>query len=299
MHIVVSDFDETITKKDTISALAELPYLYKSFPIPWSHFIDTYLQGFQKFETPARDLPILHAWIKDQNQLITDANFEQMFSSEIAYQKALRPIELNSVNELESKSAFSGITQGQVKEFAQSKTSLLRDDFLAAWKSASELHILSVNWSRDFIEAVLYAAASKWSLMSVVPTIQTTCNNLAAQNGNLTGQFEKSIVTGYDKVEKLETIVKTSESDSTIWYIGDSETDLLSILYPSVNGVLLLDPKESLKKFQKISSLLGLDSTDFKEYLTNPKCDTLKISCKKTGAFYFVKTWKALTKMLR
>ncbi|SCU97060.1 LADA_0H04214g1_1 [Lachancea dasiensis] len=299
MHILIADFDDTITNKDTIATLAELPYLYKSFSVPWSHFVDTYKQGFDKFPTSERTLPLLRTADKLKGyETINSANYHNIFGPELAYQKSLRPIELNSIGELERQRAFAGIQLTQIQEFAESRTSLLRKGFLEAWKNCSELHILSVNWCQQFIESLLLAAASKASL-GPFPAIQTTCNSLCVQEGLLTGQFAKTIVTGYDKADKLGQICRTCQPDSTLWYVGDSETDLLPILYPNVNGVLLLDPHENSQKFWKITNVLGLSTKNLQGYADTPGVDTLRIDCKQKGALYLVKSWKAFTKLLR
>ncbi|SCU91172.1 LAME_0E11518g1_1 [Lachancea meyersii CBS 8951] len=299
MHLLVTDFDETVTKKDTISTLAELPYLHKSFPVPWAHFVDTYNQGYQKFTVANRDLPILNVWNSNREQLITVGNYEQMFRAEIDYQKSMRPIELNSIQELEDKGAFTNITLDQVRELSRARTNLLRDDFLEAWRAVSEVHILSVNWSRVFIESMLACAVTTDEATGINPPVQTTCNDLIAEEGRLTGKFNKAVVTGYDKIEELKKLLKASSATRTIWYVGDSETDLLSTLYPGVNGVILLDPEENRKKFDKITSVLGVKHEDLKGYSTARDLDCVKISCKMNGALYFVKSWKALVRLLR
>ncbi|CUS20979.1 LAQU0S02e02762g1_1 [Lachancea quebecensis] len=299
-NIILSDFDETITSVDTISTLAVLPYLYKQFAIPWSHFTDTYAEGFQKFKTSNRTLPILHPWLLDQNKLISAANFDELFYSEISYQDSVRPIELNSVNEMERSGAFRGISLEDVKDFATTKVPLLREDFIPVWKEASEMHIVSINWSQEFIESSLYALASSKALrVSDLPLLHTHCNALQSKDGKLTGEFDKSIVTGADKVRKVQSLLKGFPVGSTVWYVGDSETDLLSALHPGINGVLILDPAANEKKFTKMMTVLGLTPTHIKDYSRNSHAGIAKIPCKENGALYLAKSWKALSKLLK
>ncbi|KAM3160174.1 Cold tolerance protein 1 [Lachancea thermotolerans] len=299
-NIILSDYDETITSVDTISTLAMLPYLYKQFPIPWSHFTDTYAAGFQKFKTSDRALPILQPWLLDQSKLISAANFNALFQSEISYQDSVRPIELNSVSEMERAEAFTGISLENVKEFATTKLSLIREDFVPVWKEASEMYIVSVNWSKEFIEASLHALASSKDLgVKDLPPLHTHCNTLTSRDGKLTGEFNKSIVTGTDKVRELQSLLKKFPAASTVWYVGDSETDLLSVLYPGINGVLILDPATNEKKFNKMVTVLGLTPSHIKDYSGKGSTCIAKISCKESGALYLVKSWKALSKLLK
>ncbi|SCU98111.1 LAFA_0G15698g1_1 [Lachancea sp. 'fantastica'] len=297
-HILATDFDETITNKDTISTLAELPYLYKSFSVPWTHFVDTYKQGCRNIEPASRMLPILEPWIHNPKQLITATNFDRLFQSEIEFQKSLRPIELNSIRELEKKEAFSGITVKNIQEFSRNRTFLLRDGFLEAWKAVTEVRVLSVNWSEIFIQSLLESAAEQSSLEGPMPPVQVACNNLIAEDGKLSGKFDKAVVTGVDKLENLKKLVLNSTQTATIWYVGDSETDILPILYPGVNGVVLLDPAENAKKLTKVTSCMGVPDEYLNKFAAQ-KLDIVEVPCKKTGALYLVKNWRAFARLLR
>ncbi|CEP62227.1 Cto1p LALA0_S05e00716g [Lachancea lanzarotensis] len=298
-HVLATDFDETITDKDTISVLAELPYLYKSYNVPWTHFLDTYKQGNQKFEPAPRKLPILDLWARHPDQLITAGNFDRVFRSEVEFQKSLRPIELNSIRELEAMGAFEGVTIEEVQKFSKNRTFLLRDGFLEAWKAVADVHIISVNWSKIFIQSLLDSAAERRSLeVSSMPPVQIACNDLIAEEGKLSGKFDKVVVTGFDKLEKLRMLVQNSSQKETIWYVGDSETDILPILYPGVNGVFLLDPAENAKKLTKITSVMGVPANYLAKFAAQ-KLDIVEVPCKKTGMLYFVKNWRAFARLLR
>lgn len=297
MVVLICDFDETITSQDTIGLLAKLPYVDPPFPPPWSHFTATYADGYSLYERAPRSLPLL-----DPHTPLTAANYRQLLQAEIRYQDSLRPIELHSVHELERLHAFAGIPTEQVATYAHSLCQSVRHDFLPLWRRASQLHILSVNWSHEFIKDIIYSAA-RHSLDDPenlpVPIIK--CNNLLVRNGSYTGLFDKSILTGADKLASLEKTLHSIPSDEPVWYIGDSETDLLSILHPKVNGVLLLDPSQNYDKFNKIAAtILGLDLASTQKFACDPYQQSWSIPCKGNGShFYLVKSWTALSRIIR
>lgn len=231
--------------------------------------------------------------------VITAANYHDLFQSELSYQDSLRGRELSSINELEKTGAFEGISLEQIQKFASAKAQLVRQDFMPAWKDASEVHVLSINWCQEFIKTTLKSAAAMRGYSENLPIPTVYCNTLLSDNNKLNGKFEKSILTGFDKVKKLEQLLKDLKNGTSVWYVGDSETDLLSALYPSVHGALLLDPTVSDKKFLKIAGILGLDPDNTKKYTTDVNIQSLEIPCKQKGSLYLVKSWKTLAQLMK
>ncbi|KAL3238593.1 Cto1p RNJ42_00030 [Nakaseomyces bracarensis] len=302
-HVIVSDFDETITRRDTISVLARIPYAVKRGLPPWEHFADAYYANWRQAHAENQDLrrlPLLarvtatsatacgtacatgSAAVAPAPAGITRENFPVLFREEIEYQRNSRAIELASTVEMAKQGVFRGVSHRDVRGYVENLKSKspsksgsadaekdaeegegeeqgveVRDGVFAVIGGAvprERCYVLSVNWSREFIHAFVD-----------VPPQNIYCNRLLSEDGTYTGEFENEVLCGSDKIAKLHEILdkETSGSDAgadnTVWYVGDSETDLLPILYPGVNGVLLIDPAADSEKFEKLAAMLGLD----------------------------------------
>lgn len=301
-NTLICDFDETITIKDTIGTLAKLPYLIKSNMKPeWKHFEDKYMAGYgqlHSFYLDKRKLPLLSTL----NTLkITREKFHTMFNQEIEYQKSYRNIELNSINEIEKYKVFSNITLEDVRSYVRTINNdtdhLIREGFLECLANHNitkdDLYIISINWSREFIQ---YNIPSKY-----IENTNIYCNNLIIENNIYNGDFSKGLLTGSDKLDCLSKLLDREISkDSRIWYIGDSSTDLLPILYTSVNGILLINPKENEKKFLDIiTTIFGQVFDEITDYVKDDNIGIRKLIEKENGtAFYIAKTWYDIDKLL-
>ncbi|CCF59712.1 hypothetical protein KAFR_0H03020 [Kazachstania africana CBS 2517] len=302
-NIFISDFDETITSRDTIEIIAELPYLLKSnFKPKWSHFVQNYMEGFDNLydaNLHKRKLPLIK--IEPSFKLSTQ-NYRKLLDSEFAFQSFNALIELNSIEEISRYSVFKDITVAQMKDYATSKLIdeplLLRKDFttLAKLKIKKEdFYVVSVNWSTEFISEIL-----KERLLSEQHIF---CNNLLVEGEKYTGEFSNKLLTGSDKVTVLEDLLadlKLKEEGTKYWYIGDSETDLLCILHPRVNGVLLLDPKHKRARFDEITlKILGLPIDEINEFCQNDRVHYLKFDIKEgNNALYLIKSWESFDRIL-
>lgn len=298
-NILICDFDETITVKDTIALLARLAYRVNPKLKPeWSHFETTYMDGYNELQHTYlmnRRLPLLsNIYTK-----ITEGNFQDLFQSEIKYQKLCRNIELNSMKEMEKYNVFKGITSQDVTDYADTLDEpVIRQGFLDCLKilniQLAQLYILSINWSREFIQSVISN--------TYVQSSNIYCNALLHDTTHCTynGLFSKQLLTGSDKIRTLQEICQCTGEDKTLWYIGDSETDLLSILYPGINGILLLDPKENESKFNKITKdILGIESETLSIF-NNKDARYIKFIEKENGmASYLVKNWTDVTTLIQ
>lgn len=301
-NILICDFDETITTKDTINLLAKLAYSVKPELKPeWSHFETTYMDGYNELQPiylMKRSLPLLLQIYMDHAK-ITDENFYQFFGPEIEYQKLCRNIEMNSMMEMEKYNVFKGITTQDVNQYINTlEGSVIRNGFFDCLKELNiqlnQLYILSINWSQEFIHSII----SRTYLRSS----NIYCNSLLhdTSHGTYNGLFSKKLLTGSDKIHTLQEICRNNGQDNTIWYIGDSETDLLSILYPGINGILLLNPNENEKKFNKITrNILGIELETLSKF-KNEDIRYIKFIEKDNNmASYLVKNWAYVTTLIQ
>ena len=304
--IIISDFDETITRVDTICTIAKLPYLLNPRLKPeWGHFTKTYMDGYHKYKyNGTRSLPLLSSGVPT---IISQSNFNKLFADELKYQNHNRVVELNSVNEITKQQIFKSISLDQMKTFARDQNHedcLLRDGFKTFCSSVvknfeSDFYVLSINWSKEFIHEVIGDRRLKNS--------HIFCNDLkkvsdkCSQSYN--GEFDCRLLTGSDKVKILGEILDKIDSgcnkegnSCSYWYIGDSETDLLSILHPSTNGVLLINPQENPSKFIKITEkIIGIPKDKISSFEADNGPAWLQF-CEKEGGkgAYLVKSWDSL-----
>ncbi|CAI4056596.1 hypothetical protein SKDZ_03G0770 [Saccharomyces kudriavzevii ZP591] len=306
-NIIISDFDETITRDDTIGTIAKLPYLLNPQLKPeWCHFTKNYMDGYHKYKyNGTRSLPLLSS---DIPLRISRSNFDETFEEELKYQNHNRIIELNSVNEITKHQIFKSITLEQMKEFARDQNHdnrLLRDGFnrfcFSAIKNLDDFYVLSINWSSEFIYEVI--GNKKLNPHHVF------CNALKVLTekcpATYSGEFDCRLLTGSDKIKTLNEILaktdtrrnnNTEKETCCYWYIGDSETDLLPILHPSTNGVLLINPQENPSKFLKITNqIIGLSNEKISSFQSNNSVGWLKF-CDKEGEYsaYLAKSWDSL-----
>lgn len=303
-NVIISDFDETVTDRDTIAILAQLPYLCKPNLKPkWPHFADTYMINYEKFkknpqifggEGGKRILPLL-----PQSHIKIDfSNYKSLFKSELRYQTDARLLELTSTGEITKYGIFSGIKHSQVQQYAEDnlkrQSFALRKGFRGCMSSITpdSFFIISVNWSAEFIQKSIGD--------NLVDLENIYCNQLLSHQGTYSGQFSNSILTGSDKVVVLEKILAENEKhkdNARYWYIGDSGTDLLGILHPDVNGVLLLDPEVQEEKFRKVASnVLGISQELTDQFINEKNCGWLQCYEKNNDNYVFLaKSWSDLS----
>lgn len=303
-NIIISDFDETITEGDTISVLAKIRLLTDPNPDDdnkWSHFTDHYMEGWRKYHdnSPSRKLPLLKCF---DGEVISEGNYKTVLSSEFNYQEYLRVIESYSIDELTKKGYFFKI-RSLIPEFTEKclvdGSIKLREGFRGLLNkinsTSSKFFIISVNWSTEFILNVLDDQNINES--------NVFCNALNTCHDEYDGSFSKQVMTGSDKIESLEKIIgleTQTGNNYKFWYIGDSETDLLSILHPNVNGILLLDPSENEKKFFKVArDILGVTEESVKVFLQDD-VSILPLPAKKSynNQLYLAKSWDAITNLM-
>ena len=309
MHrIIISDFDSTITKKDTIHVLARLPYLIKpNFTPKWSHFNDFYLRNRDKLYPEIlthRHVPLLPPKFHGFNSV---ADYKRILSREFEYQNLLRDLEMTSTDEMERYKLFEGISFRDVERYVEllrvSNPPIVRPEFSDFMRlsniPAQDFYIVSVNWSSEFIRCVVEMEGCGCHLIEVENIF---CNDLTSdKNGVYTGEFSNTVLTGVDKVEVMETnILRNLGRDADPWYIGDSGADLLCILHPLVNGVLFVDPSKGLDDFLELSvKLLGLSEDAMSNFFNDTSQLTLLALQKGNGKrCYLAKSWHGIAQIL-
>ncbi|AEY96950.1 FAEL040Wp [Eremothecium gossypii FDAG1] len=209
LRVLVADFDETITVRDTLALLATLGR--RGAP-PFDAFARAYAAAPAPVRGPAPSL----------------------LQRELQFQRAVAAREQASLRALEACGYFRGVPVARVHQLPG--RALARPGFYAACALFAATHVLSLGWSREYIARV-----------SRVPPAQIRCNALERAGARYTGRFTRGVVTGYDKYVILGHLV-AAVGGADVWYVGDSESDLPCVLRPDVTGVLIYTSDAQLQR---------------------------------------------------
>lgn len=202
-RVVVMDWDETITKKDTTALVAQTAYRCKSGLIDFSHYTKIYMDAYNMY---------LAKWLE-----------RNTIEQEIEFQRGLKEVEMTLISAIQKDGLFKGLTRSDLAESAKAvEIQPGFVDFVKKVQGDTPLYILSVNWSRTLIESALLRAG--------ITGITVLANELEFIGDRSTGYFDKTmdIRTGCDKIEELRRIKK--EHGKLIIYVGDSSGDVLPLI---------------------------------------------------------------------
>jgi HAD superfamily phosphoserine phosphatase-like hydrolase len=223
--VIVSDWDETITEKDTIGIIGQLPYrIKKEYRPDFDYFTQTYLQAYNNYKQQFGDVYTLE--------------------EEIQFQRGMGPVEMQSINEIERLKLFSGITKDQFRKCSQEIK--LRQGFVEFARKCNmtniPLYIVSINWTHLIIEKVL----AKYDISATVVT-----NELEFVDEVATGKWDKStnIRTAPDKQNEINRI-RNQHPHHCVVYVGDSTMDLLALLGADVG--IIVDQGSIIAKLDKL-----------------------------------------------
>ncbi|EGO53464.1 hypothetical protein NEUTE1DRAFT_126763 [Neurospora tetrasperma FGSC 2508] len=297
MREVVFDFDGTVTQQDTINVLAQFAissrgsaYSQQEASENWKRIVDPYLADYAKH----KELYVPKA--EDRKQL----------AQELAYLESLRTVELSSVERVVNTGFFARLTSEQWEEFGrearrigeewnpdwdgdEGKAVRVRKGFSEFVQQAKargdKLGLVSVNWSRAFVEGVIEPEDPDRS------EFVKRVNEIKWPGGQLEGPEEmggKVMMTAKDKLEGFETmLLKESAGGSKkreSVYFGDSVTDLECLLRADTGIVVVNEGEEEQSTLLGTLTRLGFEvphvsegregiklawARDFKEVLGN------------------------------
>ncbi|EDU45520.1 HAD domain containing protein [Pyrenophora tritici-repentis] len=222
VHWIV-DWDGTITQKDTLDTLVGIAASTKP-AVPTLHHWQRLSKAYMRDYT---------ATLK---QLVPDGALPNTVQEEKQLLKQLKDVEARSLSRVSSSGIFAGLTSHVIETGAHqaitSRQVQLREGFSSFYQSIqSQAHrsfiILSVNWSRHFIQSCLGASGS------TVPSHAILANELDSlcSDEPSTGQIVPIdnadgdlIISSGDKFERMQAIKGQKI------YIGDSWTDIECLL---------------------------------------------------------------------
>lgn len=206
MRVLVTDWDETATVRDTTSLIASVPNRHD-----FSRYTEIYLQAYRDYD---------QRW-----------GPRKTVEEEVVYQQGMDAVEMTSLTALQNDGYFKGIAISQFNQLAP-KVELRAGfvDFIRRFDGP--VYILSVNWCRSLIALVL----ELHGLADRKHPVVVLANQLEADREITTGRMDSQIRTGIHKSRELARIKKAHKLE--IVYVGDSSTDILAILEADT-GILI------------------------------------------------------------
>ncbi|KAH7171212.1 HAD-like domain-containing protein [Dactylonectria macrodidyma] len=226
MHLIF-DFDGTITQKDTIGVLADAAIEYQKqnsgqdLQAEWDQVVRLYMDDFQRYS----------------NNHPTPAEDRTCADEELRFLSGMKDVEEASLGRVADSRVFAGLDAETLRaagaEAVRSGRVQIRDGFgdllgLAAdrgWDAC----VVSVNWSRAFIEGALLPRR-----------IRVVANEPHADGSILGPDFLGGRMTnGREKRAALEHLAADrSQSGERVIYFGDSTTDMECLLQ---GGIVISD----------------------------------------------------------
>ncbi|KAI8365142.1 HAD-like domain-containing protein [Blakeslea trispora] len=204
--LVLIDFDQTITTRDTIALLGQFG-LSKGFcSKPWSYFVDKYLEDYQKIKQPEAT--------SDLKTYLTQLD-------------AYRAVEEASLARVSQHKVFRGLTRQELfDQGKQLSQSYLQPNVIDALKPIKQnVRIVSLNWSSDWIQGFLYTLG--------IEKEHIYSNDLVFDHQQLcTGEIMSNILTAKDKQQIVEML------DRKVIFVGDSLGDIEALVKAEI-GIII------------------------------------------------------------
>lgn len=214
MPILVLDWDETITTKDTTSLIAQIAETNSPKEVPFLYFTNKYLASYGDLE----------------NLFQSEYGRINSIETEIHFQRQLKNVELESINRLEHHDFFKGVHIRKFREVAkQIELKANCAEVLRNW--TQPIYVLSINWCKTLIEERLHLEGIK--------NVNVLANDLQLENDITTGKFDvgTNIRTGYDKLQILKRL-RIDHPNEKLIYVGDSHGDVLPIIEADIGVVI-------------------------------------------------------------
>jgi len=254
MPLLILDFDGTITRSDTINALAQsvIAKHHTISPPAWDNIVNAWLDDYSHHT--------------ETHKPADNTNLTQT----LTFLESLRHIEMASLARVEAAGLFRGVENQDLHalgvaaaaagESGESKskdvasvrlrpgfTKLINHVRYLGWDVA----IVSVNWSRDWVEGILGKDVAK---EVVFMKVNRAGGNQQGRVVGPEGDPEGVLVTAGDKLRAVREVLqqqpkrererehgKGEGSSSSRWvYVGDSTTDLACLVEAHV-GIVIAD----------------------------------------------------------
>lgn len=241
---IIFDFDGTITTKDTISTLAKFGIRFQKergndVNAAWDEILERYGEDYANHVETYRPVEAERKTIEQ----------------EIAYYRSLRDVETRSFKRVSTSGLFHGISREAWKdaggEMVETGEVIVRNGFrefiLKLREKETRCGVVSVNFSRFFIEGVLEASVGDRAVVGEIEVVA----NISDEDGVLSGPKRRGsqvMATSDAKLSLMRALLGAWEKDrgsrgKTV-YVGDSGTDLECLLADEVVGVVMSENGE-------------------------------------------------------
>lgn len=298
VHLVL-DYDGTLTSKDTMAVLGDLP---KQPKMGWEEIVDAYMKDYQAY----KEQP--YPW---------KAYDRKEYSGWLAARKW---VESNSAQRVQDANFFRGVTLDEVNESVRKAMQDRKLEFRDGWQDLFELFlphynaadgttdgsrisILSVNWSETAIRRALWEAAAcskgseKSTLSRYINDMQIFANEIEGlgspegSSGRVCGALQEDIRTSDDKLRFL-SFLKDENKEQFVVYVGDSSTDFDCLCDADV-GVWLCDAAESQYEQSFMETF-----RPFRGFVPPPLRSDSDLEANK-GIFFWAPSFDSVLEMLR
>lgn len=266
MHLIF-DFDGTITQKDTIGELAQAGLSFQKarhgtdLQATWDQVVQAYMDDCRAhcdgYEQP-----------EHERSCVPD---------ELRFLSGSKKVEEASLARVETSGVFRGLTASDLRQAGVDAVSQgrvkLRQGFPELLDLATRrgwpVGVISVNWSRAFIEGVL-----------LPHRLEAVVANEISEDGSIRGPEvlgQSKITNGCEKRRALRSLVGDDDGKQKVLYFGDSTTDMECLVE---GGVVMADEEGKsslLRTLRRVGVLVphvqdGKDATvvwarDFQEVL--------------------------------
>ncbi|KAK0668112.1 HAD-like domain-containing protein [Cercophora samala] len=248
--IIIFDFDGTITTADTINTLASLPT---------SHHPAEATEGHEKLWEE-----IVEGYVADHaahtKTYTPGAEGRTTLGEELEYLESLRGPEGVSIGRVSRGNLFKGLKREDFRGFGRrvvgddddgegeggqegGKVRLRKGfgEFVEGCREQGwEIGVVSVNWSRDFIQGVIGEQCGG------VERVRVVANGIRYPEGTIEGPEElgrEVMMTAGDKLRGMGLLSKEGRERKKVVYFGDSTTDLACLVEADL-GVVVADEEE-------------------------------------------------------
>lgn len=241
---LVFDFDGTITQKDTISTLAQSAIRFQKekrrddtaddLDVAWAEVVKAYvddLKAYQEGFAPA-------------------AGERRTVEDEAAYLEGSKGLEMASLERVGGCGVFAGLTRedlfGMGAEARRRGDVVIRrgfEDVVAlAEREGWETGIISVNWSRAFIEGAIHPLKMSGEVVANEVNPDGTIGGPKCLGGRpLTSSSGKKEVLNSGSSGNHGSGSEATQQDGRTVYFGDSPTDLECVV---LGGVVIASSEE-------------------------------------------------------
>lgn len=270
---LVFDFDDTITTKDTIASLARAAIEFHAgrgssgngngVASAWEHIVRSYVEDINHHDhtyvasdaqPPTRPVDIAMAQIRPNGRLEEPTRIPlDRYSG-----RQRRQVELASLTRVKDEGLFRGVLPDHLLRAGQldrveSRVRIREgfDCFFAQARSQShDMHVLSVNWSADYIKGVL----GSYDMTSIIanrtnPEDGSISASGVFENCNDRGLWPDVLTVANDKLMALRNLywrrkALNPDKELIFIYFGDSTTDVECFM--EVGGVIIAEDESRL-----------------------------------------------------